>query len=172
MATVREVAALGYEVVEFFSPYFTGRPNRPKTSANCSTISVSSASPPTTPSPTTSPRTSRRPSITTRSSAPAPSSSPAPDAPKPSTTGKRSLTASPKASNKLHAAGLRGGYHNHQAEFTPSKANAPSKCSPPTPPKNSCCSSTSAPASKWAPTLSPGSTPTLAVSAPCTQGLE
>ena len=41
LGTVRAVGKMGYEVVEFYSPYFRGRRRRRRKSASCSTTSAS-----------------------------------------------------------------------------------------------------------------------------------
>src|ERR1035438_7770740 len=64
-----------------------------------------------------------------------------------------------QAMEKLRPAGLRAGYHNHQAEFKLVTASGPSRRSRPIRPRMSCCNSTSARASKWATTRWRGSTP-------------
>jgi sugar phosphate isomerase/epimerase len=125
MGTVRKVAALGYEDVEFFSPYYAWTPEQVKDvrklmdDAGIKCLSTHNNF--TNYKPENIQKAIDYNKILGSTILVVASAG------RPTTLGDWKTIADGLAEghNKLRAAGLRGGYHNHQAEFTPVEGKRP-----------------------------------------------
>ena len=169
--SVTAVAKMGYEVVEFYSPYFeldagAGQGRRKL----LDDLGIKCLSTHNSAQRRSRPTTSRRRSTSTRRSAARRSSSPArAKVHGPWTAGRASRRRLTAAAEKLRPLGMATGFHNHQTEWRRSTSgSAPMEVLARTPRRTSCCSSMAGRASRPARTRSPESRRTRAGSRACT----